>query len=284
LSEIIVLSETLKHFLNVAPYISQFSVEDLSLALADTEKTIWDVPPKTFKWPEPTYVGNFLTPDMPMYQAMHKGQRVVQEIGAEKYGVAYISIAIPIYENGNIVGAIELYQSVERKDKLLEIAESLDKTIKSFDVAVQQIAAEAEELSATGEELSSITNETNAQVRETDEITNTIKKIADQSNLIGLNAAIEAARVGEHGRGFAVVADEVRKLANHSSVSAKNIQQILRKIRSSVEQINSAVKEVSLVANHQAEVLTGFTSALDELTNLANSAVSMAKSLTTDAY
>lgn len=81
-----------------------------------------------------------------------------------------------------------------------------------------------------GEQLSSLTYQTKESLQQTETIINLIRHISDQTKMLGLNAAIEAARVGEHGRGFAVVAEEIRSLSKQSDESAKSVASILRDI------------------------------------------------------
>ncbi|AKN31308.1 chemotaxis protein [Clostridium carboxidivorans P7] len=103
----------------------------------------------------------------------------------------------------------------------------------------------------------------------TDNILKFVQNISSQTNLLGLNAAIEAARAGDSGRGFSVVAEEIRKLSSNSNDSIKKIDEVLKKIEKSVINISNKVNESNTVFNAQASAIEEITASIDKLSSTA---------------
>ncbi len=119
--------------------------------------------------------------------------------------------------------------------------------------------------------------ELNAEIQKIGEISSVIKEIAEQTNLLALNAAIEAARAGEQGRGFAVVADEVKKLAGRTNSSTVAIANIVKTIEQRTQAVVEAMGRVSLNVEEGAKDSRATSDMLQQIVVAANQVTDLAK-------
>ncbi len=106
-------------------------------------------------------------------------------------------------------------------------------------------------------------------VNNTDGILQLINEVSSQTHLLGLNAAIEAARAGDQGKGFNVVAEEIRKLASRTNTSVKDIKEIIAVLKGHIEALAGQISDISAVTEEQAassQDIIGFIQQMDEIT------------------
>lgn len=180
----------------------------------------------------------------------------------------------PIFdEDGKVYKIIKFASDITERINLATKAVNMaastsEETSQITDLAVKVLhdAVEtSERITSQVTEASNVADYLLSQASDIDEIVTTIKKIAEQTNLLALNAAIEAARAGEQGRGFAVVADEVRKLSLNTSNATEEIANVVNGNTQRISDLHGYLVEVKTVAAQGQASVTDVSSGLEDV-------------------
>ncbi len=164
-------------------------------------------------------------------------------------------------------------QVAKSTQEITILVQSANKSVEAGSADIERVNTGFQGVQKTIEETGSSINTLSQRSQEISEIVGLITKISDQTNLLALNAAIEAARAGEAGRGFAVVADEVRKLAESSSQSAEKIAGIIKEIQGDTTGVVAAsaksIEETKAVLELVAKMQAGYGEMADSVRGIS---------------
>lgn len=177
-----------------------------------------------------------------------------------------------------VVGSVEDISKRLNRSKLdahiNEFSQEIDNMIQRIEtmlcVVNKMVKAQAANLN--------ISMEAEKNAAESASIITAIRNVADQSNILSINASIEAARVGSVGKGFAVVAEEVRKMASESKALSGQIEKKLESIHISAQQITEAIQETTLLSNEQNDVINKLKDELNRVNHLYKELITMTTS------
>lgn len=256
--------EILSQCCTLMPLTLQLTTSDKGLSICDREKCLLYIPGKKLQFPAKP--GTPVLPGSAVHSAITENRRVVVRVPKERFGIPYIAIAVPIHDSqGNAIGAVSVQESVDKQDSLQQMSTELNARMQELTSSAESIAARIQELAAVGSSVVASVAASAATAKNTSSVVDFIKQVASQTNLLGLNAAIEAARVGEQGRGFSVVAQEIRKLAATSSDSIRQIDSVLKTIQTDSSRTHQEITRIDSLTGEVAAAITQISSTVDSI-------------------
>ncbi|WP_258377770.1 methyl-accepting chemotaxis protein [Paenibacillus illinoisensis] len=249
---------------NAMPFVRQMFRDDVSISINDHEKVLYFAEANGLEIG--VKVGDELHEDYKDFKMLtNRDSRTVARMPGDLQGRPFDAILIPIQENDQVVGILGVNYALDNHITLEKLISENEATINALLGGIQQIAAHSEELSATSEEILRNSKQAAENSISVTKVTNVIREVSEQTNLLGLNAMIEAARVGDLGSGFGVVASEVRKLSDHTKQAASDIETSLGSVQDSMKHMELEIGQITTATVDQAQLVSEFMQSIEQL-------------------
>lgn len=268
-------------FNDFAPLLSEMFPEGVFLYMTDLQKVAYRQPSKEFDIPT-FQVGRGLVDSDIASKTLRTKQPTIAELDSSIYGVPIYVANYPLFDDDgdkDIVATFGIVIPKKLAEQLRNISNHLNDGLSQMSATIQQLAASASQIHTNemelNEDIQGITNLSS----EVNNVSTFIKKIADETNMLGLNAAIEAARVGDAGKGFSVVAEEIRKLSEHSKGTVPQLKNLTDNINNIVAEASEKSKVSLNSSQEQAAATEEVTASIEEITSMAEELNSIAQKL-----
>lgn len=255
------LIESVPVFKEVFPY-------DCMIVVTDTESILYYLPGEKMR--VESTVGTPLRPGDGLWETVREGKVFSNIVSKEVWGFPFRNISTPIFDiDGKVIGSLGLAYSLENQEILQNAAQTVAASCEQALASSQQIADNSASLHRKLEELKAASDAMLKDLEKSDYILAIIKDIASNTNLLGLNASIEAARAHEFGRGFAIVAQEIRKLSERTTLSIKEIKAKFEQINEHIDLVSKGIAMADNLSFYQQNEMDGITAAIESLARLA---------------
>jgi uncharacterized protein Yka (UPF0111/DUF47 family) len=194
--------------------------------------------------------GDMLRRESPFYRVIERKTKVEYTVPAEVYGVPLHVYAFPLED-----GVLGIAADTSTQDTLKTSIHEVYSVVEQIGASVSGLSEMSGQMVNNFQEIEEEIAHMNESFASIMEMNKLISYVADQTNLLSLNAAIESARLGDEGRAFGVVAQEMRKLANQTNDSAGQILKQIKHIQNEMEKIKQKIEENNISnARHEAAV------------------------------
>ena len=270
------MSKKLQELVQNAETIQRSFPDPTTVVVTDLEKYLFHLPADFDQSNIPANMpfDNLTAPLME--ESLRTGKVNRMEVGPEKLGFPFMVTWNPVIENHKVVGLLITTTSTEKMESLKKLSTDLAVTVEQMTTTTEQVAEVSSVIVDRIVGISADSETITKTVEDVYQVIKSIRDVANQTKILGLNASIEAARAGEYGKGFTVVANEIRKMADQSKESSIHIIKFLEKVRESINQNNQSIQEISaMTEEHSASIeelnnaFSMISTAADELMNSA---------------
>ncbi|WP_308011350.1 methyl-accepting chemotaxis protein [Clostridium tagluense] len=264
-------------FIEILDQLPALFEDEIAFTLTDKQRFVKFV--ESENMPAYSQVGKVIPKGEALREVMESGK--VKAFTVDDYNNMSIRVvAIPLKdEQGKVVGAISYGKNLANSTKITKMSVDLSNATASILKVANVINTDIQNIREINTKVVDEVKNTSDQCNNTDDIIKFIEGIARQTNLLGLNAAIEASRAGELGKGFGVVASEIRKLSGSSTQSITEINTILKSIKDSVGKVEKIIGIAMTSAEKQEQELTQIIHSVKELNKSAEILAEMASKL-----
>lgn len=270
-------SEAIQKVLDVVPLLYDFFDEDISIAVGDTEKYLYNTGVGTM---DIKYeLGSPIPQTGSARNTLNTGKPCSAQIPATVYGFPFKAYSVPIRENGKVVGVLCLAKSLAKGDQLSKTASNLSRNMDEMMGVVSDMANSVQELVDVIGTANEMMESTVKTAESTTEILSFISSISNKTKLLGLNASIEAARAGEAGRGFSVVASEIGKMSLSTTESVQKISDILGNLVAANKEVQEKLSTANTSFTEQAAAIQQIVASLSELQDTTAALSALAQKL-----
>lgn len=273
------MSNLLDMLVETAPLMNKYLQIDIAISISNTEEYIALFETEKMKFPfgVGTNIRSSGFGDV-LDRIARTGESTINYVPKEITGTVPIkAIITPVIENGILLGYYSVSINIEKESNVELSSTQLMESIGLANTSIHKMAESAVQLDEMMHSIEAACASVEESVNEGSKSVQMIQKISTQSNLLGLNAAIEASRVGSAGQGFAIVASEMRKLAEDSKQIAQKVSKALEAIRNSIGGTVSNVKLAKEISLEQNNVTSEISTTMDGIQTLSNILADFAK-------